>query len=84
MTKTAQVTPEWRTGIYVGNGVVATPQAYEPTDDMVDAVLDQIVEDVNNGDLTAIEELMRAVAVNLPDHFDAFLPEADYDPSVDH
>ena len=24
--KTPQVTPEWKTGIYIGNGTIATPQ----------------------------------------------------------
>lgn len=59
------------------------PQADEPTDDRVDRVLVQIQQDVAQGDLTAIEELMRAVAVHLPDHFDSFLPEADHDPLCD-
>ena len=26
MTKTPQVKPDWKTGIYIGNGVVATPK----------------------------------------------------------
>jgi len=55
--KTSQVTPDWSTGVYVGDGVVAE-QKYPS---LVDRVLDQIVQDVNTGDLTAIEELLKTV-----------------------
>ena len=57
MPKTPQVTPDWVTGIYVGDGVVAE-QKYPS---LIDRVLDQIVEDVNTGDLTAIEEMLKLV-----------------------
>jgi hypothetical protein len=30
--KTPQVKPEWKTGIYIGNGVVATPKEMERED----------------------------------------------------
>jgi len=26
MTKTPQIKPDWKTGIYIGNGVIATPK----------------------------------------------------------
>ena len=39
---------------------------------IVDQVLDQIVEDVEIGDLTAIEELLRAVPI---EQLIAYLPE---------
>ena len=32
MTKTPQVKPEWSTGIYIGEGVVATPKEDYPDD----------------------------------------------------
>lgn len=53
----------------------------QPTDELVDAVLDAIVEDVNTGDLTAIEEMLKLVPQEVLVNF---LPEADYDPRVDH
>lgn len=53
----------------------------QPTDELVDAVLDAIVEDVNIGDLTAIEEMLKLVPQEVLVNF---LPEADYDPRVDH
>lgn len=57
MPKTPQVTPDWVTGIYVGDGVVAE-QKYPS---LIDRVLDQIQEDVEIGDLTAIEEMLKLV-----------------------
>lgn len=53
----------------------------QPTDELVDAVLDAIVEDVNIGDLTAIEEMLKLVPQEVLVNF---LPEADYDPVTDH
>lgn len=53
----------------------------QPTDELVDAVLDAIVEDVNIGDLTAIEEMLKLVPQEVLVNF---LPEADYDPATDH
>ena len=66
--KTPQVTPDWVTGIYVGDGVVAE-QKYPS---LVDRVLEQIVEDVNTGDLTAIEEMLKLVPTEVLVNF---LPE---------
>lgn len=68
MPKTPQVTPDWVTGIYVGDGVVAE-QKYPS---LVDRVLEQIVEDVNIGDLTAIEEMLKLVPTEVLVNF---LPE---------
>jgi len=74
--KTPQVTPDWRTGIYIGNGVVANkpegPEQKYPS--LIDRVLDQIVEDVNIGDLTAIEELLKTVDTDV---LVGYLPERD-------
>jgi len=77
--KTPQVTPEWRTGIYIGNGTVATASGLD-RENLVDAVLDQIVEDVNKGDVTAVEEMLKSVPTKA---LEAYLPEPDYDPQ-DH
>ena len=68
--KTPQVTPDWNTGIYIGNGVVAT----QKHDSLIDRVLDQIVEDVAQGDVTAIEELLKQVPTQV---LVDFLPERD-------
>ena len=68
MPKTPQVTPDWVTGIYVGDGVVAE-QKYPS---LIDRVLDQIQEDVEIGDLTAIEELLKQVPTEVLVNF---LPE---------
>ena len=43
---------------------------------LIDAVLDQIVSDVRNGDLTAIEELLNSVD---EDTLRGFLPEAAFE-----
>ena len=70
MPKTPQVTPDWVTGVYVGDGVVAE-QKYPS---LVDRVIAQIVEDVDAGDLTAIEEMLN----NLPTEIlVGYLPERD-------
>jgi len=71
MPKTPQVTPDWNTGIYVGDGVVANkPEGSS----LIDRVIDQIVLDVSNGDVTAIEEMLN----NLPtDILVGYLPEKD-------
>jgi len=44
--------------------------------DLIDRVLDQIVEDVGNKDLTAIEELLRSVPEN---NLKSFLTEIPYE-----
>ena len=68
--KTPQIKPDWNTGIYVGNGVVAEPK----NNSLIDRVLDQIQEDVNKGDVTAIEELLKQVPTQV---LVDFLPERD-------
>lgn len=68
--KTPQVTPPWNTGIYVGNGVVAE-QKYPS---LIDRVIDQIKTDVAQGDVTAVEELLKTVDVDV---LVAYLPERD-------
>lgn len=68
--KTPQIKPDWNTGIYVGNGVVAEPKH----DSLIDRVLDQIQEDVRKGDVTAIEELLKQVPTQV---LVDFLPERD-------
>ena len=76
MAKTPQVTPDWTTGIYIGDGVVANkpegPAQRYPS--LVDRVIDQIIEDVNIGDLTAIEELLKTVDTQV---LVDYLPERD-------
>ena len=69
--KTPQVTPAWNTGIYIGNGVVASELDRE---NLIDEVLDEIVRDVENGDLTAIEEMLRSVPTKV---LEGYLPERD-------
>ena len=74
--KTPQVTPDWNTGIYIGDGVVANkpegPSQKYPS--LIDRVLDQIREDVDTGDFTAIEEMLN----NLPTEIlVGYLPERD-------
>ena len=69
--KTPQVTPDWRTGIYIGDGVVANSQKYPS---LIDRVIDQIQEDVNKGDVTAIEELLKQVPTQV---LVDYLPERD-------
>ena len=71
MNKTPQVTPDWNTGIYIGNGVVASDLDRE---NLVDAVLDEIVNDVEKGDLTAIEEMLKSVPTKV---LEGYLPECD-------
>ena len=74
--KTPQVTPSWNTGIYVGNGVVAnsSEQPAQKYPSLIDRVLDQIREDVDTGDFTAIEEMLN----NLPTEIlVGYLPERD-------
>ena len=76
MPKTPQVTPDWNTGIYIGDGVVANkpegPSQKYPS--LIDRVLEQIKTDVEVGDVTAIEELLKQVpTVVLVD----YLPERD-------
>ena len=73
MIKTPQVTPDWRTGIYIGNGVVATASDLD-RENLIDKVLDEIVEDVNKGDLTAIEEMLNSVPTKV---LEGYLPESD-------
>ena len=71
MPKTPQVTPDWNTGIYIGDGVVAN-SSEQPS--LIDRVIDQIVLDVSRGDVTAVEEMLN----NLPtDVLVGFLPEQD-------
>ena len=74
--KTPQVTPDWRTGIYIGNGVVANkpegPSQKYPS--LIDRVIAQIVEDVDLGDYTAIEELLKTVDTDV---LVGYLPERD-------
>jgi len=71
MPKTPQVTPDWNTGIYIGDGVVAN-KSEQPS--LIDRVIDQIVLDVSRGDVTAVEEMLN----NLPtDVLVGFLPEQD-------
>ena len=74
--KTPQVTPDWNTGIYIGDGVVANkpegPSQKYPS--LIDRVLDQIQEDVNKGDVTAIEELLKQVPTQV---LVDYLPERD-------
>ena len=77
--KTPQVTPAWNTGIYIGNGTVATASGLD-RENLIDAVLDEIVRDVDNGDLTAIEEMLKSVPTKV---LEGYLPEPDYDPT-DH
>ena len=67
--KTPQVTPDWRTGIYIGDGVVA--QKYPS---LIDRVLEQIKTDVEVGDVTAIEELLKQVPTQV---LVDYLPERD-------
>jgi len=71
MPKTPQVTPDWNTGIYIGDGVVANkPEG--PS--LIDRVIDQIVLDVSRGDVTAVEEMLN----NLPTEIlVGYLPEQD-------
>jgi len=70
MPKTPQVKPDWNTGIYVGNGVVAE----QKQSSLIDRVIDQIVLDVSNGDVTAVEEMLN----NLPTEIlVGYLPEKD-------
>ena len=68
--KTPQIAPDWNTGIYVGNGVVAEPKH----ESLIDRVLAQIQEDVNKGDVTAIEELLKQVPTQV---LVDYLPERD-------
>ena len=68
--KTPQVKPDWATGVYVGDGVVAE-QKYPS---LIDRVIAQIVEDVNKGDVTAIEELLKTVDTDV---LVGYLPERD-------
>lgn len=68
--KTPQVTPDWRTGIYIGDGVVAE-QKYPS---LIDRVLEQIKTDVEVGDVTAIEELLKQVPTQV---LVDYLPERD-------
>lgn len=74
--KTPQVTPDWNTGIYIGDGVVANkpegPSQKYPS--LVDRVIAQIVEDVEIGDYTAIEELLETVDTDV---LVGYLPERD-------
>lgn len=76
MPKTPQVTPTWNTGIYIGDGVVANkpegPSQKYPS--LIDRVLDQIREDVEIGDFTAIEELLKTVDTAV---LVGYLPERD-------
>ena len=74
--KTPQVTPDWSTGIYIGNGTVATASGLD-RENLIDAVLDEIVNDVEKGDVTAIEEMLRSVPTKV---LEGYLPEPDYDP----
>ena len=68
--KTPQVTPDWPTGIYIGDGVVAE-QKYPS---LIDRVLEQIKTDVEVGDVTAIEELLKQVPTQV---LVDYLPERD-------
>ena len=68
--KTPQVTPDWPTGIYIGDGVVAEPKH----DSLIDRVLEQIKTDVEVGDVTAIEELLKQVPTQV---LVDYLPERD-------
>lgn len=76
MPKTPQVTPDWNTGIYIGDGVVANkpegPSQKYPS--LIDRVLEQIREDVEIGDFTAIEELLKTVDTAV---LVGYLPERD-------
>lgn len=44
--------------------------------ELIDAVVEQICEDMNNGDFTALEELLKFVPVQ---YLEGFLPEVDKD-----
>jgi len=70
MPKTPQVTPDWNTGIYIGDGVVAE----QKSSSLIDTVLDQIVRDVNMGDVTAIEEMLKSCPTQV---LVDYLPERD-------
>lgn len=76
MAKTPQVTPDWTTGIYIGDGVVANkpegPSQKYPS--LIDRVLDQIVEDVENRDVSALEEMLQSVDTQV---LVDYLPERD-------
>ena len=84
MAKTPQVTPDWTTGIYIGDGVVANkpegPAQRYPS--LIDRVVDQIREDIELGDtsalevgdVTAIEELLKTVDTQV---LVDYLPERD-------
>ena len=76
MAKTPQVTPDWTTGIYTGLGVVARkpegPAQRYPS--LVDRALDQIVEDVENRDVSALEEMLNSVDTQV---LVDYLPERD-------
>lgn len=76
MAKTPQVTPDWTTGIYIGDGVVANkpegPAQRYPS--LVDRVVDQIREDCEAGDTTALEEMLQSVDTQV---LVDYLPERD-------
>ena len=76
MAKTPQVTPDWTTGIYIGDGVVANkpegPAQRYPS--LIDRVVDQIREDCELGDTTALEEMLRSVPTQV---LVDYLPERD-------
>ena len=69
-------TPQVNTGIYIEDGVVANkpegPSQKYPS--LIDRVLDQIREDVEIGDYTAIEELLKTVDTDV---LVGYLPERD-------
>lgn len=76
MAKTPQVTPDWTTGIYIGDGVVANkpegPAQRYPS--LVDRVIDQIREDLELGDTSALDEMLQLVDTQV---LVDYLPERD-------
>ena len=76
MAKTPQVTPDWTTGIYIGDGVVANkpegPAQRYPS--LIDRVVDQIREDIELGDTSALDEMLQSVPTQV---LVDYLPERD-------